>query len=890
MERLANQAYANVPLEASSLQKAEILCRQLASWTGSYCLTEALELSPPQGAYDKVKEVALRLERSLKAAEECGGPRRAKRPERTVVRTASSYKPDIKMYGSREKGGEAGKSETVPMEHRREEGGPSQSGGTHQRKINGRADVESKRCFNCGELGHFVKDCRVQSVRPRVSATSSSRIEEQTGAYATLVDRWIGATITEVQPSASKLFGKKAVADVKIFGMDAVALLDTGSQTTIIPLMLLKRAMEAKVNLDDYVTRIPDPEVQVRDASGNVMKFLDVIRVPVTFRGRQENVAAYVGRGLDDIVILGTNALEAFDVRLQQGVVETGQDHDVCEDPVGEEGDKAIVTQRLFIPARAFGTLTLACTSVGEECRFLQSSDSRVDDGLCCVAGGMVNVPVFNSSNEAMVFKVGEELAQSCARDFNERYREKMKEAYDKRNNVDPKRLPKVGDRVLLKLPKEKAARQYPKLAEPWGGPYRVATIKGDDTGALGLFFKCPGRQRSHDIVFGCSIREKTLKDVLPEALETIGQLRFDTVFSLARLISIYEHERCPERRRFLMMDPTHVFITMSGVKKAFLYFKNCCDHVFHALATHDGSPLALPHDGGTGLPIEQLNEANNEAVRFAKGNSWDDVDKGEEASKLLLLLPDGFSMIETFFKEQPNVRRQVYRELSEISGILERSDERRCLVVGPTTDTVIPKKTWCRVATSLAEAARNGVKVLAVAPPRGDKAYERNRTDLNEAMELAKAGAALAKKNLVSLVPAIESGREPSHGPSARPRRSASENYSKGVINDYFAALRSYVKADLEIPPLEEKISRSARTRNYFKDKKAGRNVSEPRRILSFRNGSQPIAMAVQPQVYPYPVQGQCGVFSSFAPYPGFGQSRGRKGPYTRQRHWKKF
>ncbi|VDL82410.1 unnamed protein product [Nippostrongylus brasiliensis] len=178
------------------------------------------------------------------------------------------------------------------------------------------------------------------------------------------------------------------------------------------------------------------------------------------------------------------------------------------------------------------------------------------------------------------------------------------------------------------------------------------------------------------------------------------------------------------------------------------------------------------------------------------------DVSDGERASKFLLLMPDGFAMMRTFFKEQANVHWQLYEKLNEMSSILEQAEERSCVVVGPTTDTIIPKKSCCRLAGALAEAARGGVKVIA-------------------AIELAKATATLAKKNIVSLVPAIESGKEPSHGPSARPRGTCAENYSKGVIKDYYEALRGYIKAEVELPPLEEKISRSARARNYFKDKK---------------------------------------------------------------------
>ncbi|XGW13215.1 hypothetical protein V3C99_013667, partial [Haemonchus contortus] len=205
-------------------------------------------------------------------------------------------------------------------------------------------------------------------------------------------------------------------------------------------------------------------------------------------------------------------------------------------------------------------------------------------------------------------------LAQECANELNGKYKTRMKNAYDKRNKIDVDKLPKVGDRVFLKLPREKVSKKHPKLSEPWGGPYRVietsensalicnineneepiripfdalivvpnevesparttktkrkmrrransnkiacrATTDGIDTSPLGLFFRCPGRhgQENDGYRYTCTIQEKTFKDVVPDAPEAIANLRFDTIFGLARLLSIYEHERNEERKRFLM-------------------------------------------------------------------------------------------------------------------------------------------------------------------------------------------------------------------------------------------------------------------------------------------------------------------------------------------------
>ncbi|VDO96707.1 unnamed protein product [Heligmosomoides polygyrus] len=70
VERLFNKAYPDMAQKVTSLQKAEILCRQLSDWDGSSCFTVTLETSAWDEAYTEVKEVALRLERSVIMAPE----------------------------------------------------------------------------------------------------------------------------------------------------------------------------------------------------------------------------------------------------------------------------------------------------------------------------------------------------------------------------------------------------------------------------------------------------------------------------------------------------------------------------------------------------------------------------------------------------------------------------------------------------------------------------------------------------------------------------------------------------------------------------------------------------------------------------------------------------
>nr|CDJ98287.1 gag, pol and env protein precursor [Haemonchus contortus] len=68
-------------------------------------------------------------------------------------------------------------------------------------------------------------------------------------------------------------------------------------------------------------------------------------------------------------------------------------------------------------------------------------------------------------------------------REYNERVREKMKVEYDKRNKVDESKHPKVGDRVYMLSPNEKAMSSHPKLTCEWAGPFRV--IETSDNSAV---------------------------------------------------------------------------------------------------------------------------------------------------------------------------------------------------------------------------------------------------------------------------------------------------------------------------------------------------------------------------------------------------------------------
>ncbi|VDO88105.1 unnamed protein product [Haemonchus placei] len=117
------------------------------------------------------------------------------------------------------------------------------------------------------------------------------------------------------------------------------------------------------MDLDKYTERIPGPNTKVRDASGNIMEFLDTIRIAITLEGQEKLVSAFVGRSPDEVVFLGTNALELFNLRLLKNP-------EVAREQMATKKTTRVaaeVKNRTYISARAVRTLTLTCTRKGEE-------------------------------------------------------------------------------------------------------------------------------------------------------------------------------------------------------------------------------------------------------------------------------------------------------------------------------------------------------------------------------------------------------------------------------------------------------------------------------------------------------------------------------------------
>ncbi|VDP56931.1 unnamed protein product [Heligmosomoides polygyrus] len=295
LEKIAGRAFPDSPPEVASLQKAEILSRQLARWNGSHILMEAIECNARSEVYEKVKEAALRLERNRMIAEEVTSASRR-------VHSKTEFRLQ-EMQRHRDSSGSLQRSQASDdyRANRSTEEASNTAGGN---KKSEKVIIKDGKCFKCGKEGHFAKNCRVTS--------------HQTGM--TKPEQPQPVTTANANRKSFSTFLDSVFMKVRIMEMDIHALLDTGSETSIVPLEIFRRARERGVDIDHFVERIPGIDVVVRNASGQPMKFVDTIRMNVTLQNTCKPVCLHVSDDLQDMLILGTNALELFGLTLAKKV------------------------------------------------------------------------------------------------------------------------------------------------------------------------------------------------------------------------------------------------------------------------------------------------------------------------------------------------------------------------------------------------------------------------------------------------------------------------------------------------------------------------------------------------------------------------------------------
>ncbi|EYC41768.1 hypothetical protein Y032_0557g3390 [Ancylostoma ceylanicum] len=245
---------------------------------------QALESN--EGAYEKLKEIAKRIERrNLTFQSVRGGAAKSRRPVR-LKKEAHSLN-ESKQH----------ELEAKPTKPRKRE----------------------TRCFNCQETGHLARECSKKAkstTNPRTVGSLSARLS---AASAHIVGMTMTQELQGVQPLASPLFEGKTMVQLGIFGRVWPGLLDTGSEISILPAKVLLQAKADGLDIDNEVAEYPiDNAKRVYDASGSRMSFITIVDVNIRERDGTCDVMSkmYVSRSDEYWVIIGSNVLPRLGYQL----------------------------------------------------------------------------------------------------------------------------------------------------------------------------------------------------------------------------------------------------------------------------------------------------------------------------------------------------------------------------------------------------------------------------------------------------------------------------------------------------------------------------------------------------------------------------------------------
>ncbi|KAL6735560.1 hypothetical protein Aduo_005989 [Ancylostoma duodenale] len=253
------------------------------------------------------------------------------------------------------------------------------------------------RCYKCNGRGHLARDCKKPKMgQGRAMGLQSVPITSQNGSGEKL--RGDG----QVNGKQTSPFGDKCGTEVIVFGRVRNALLDTGSEISIMPVDVLNQ-----IRRDGHTVReFPvDRSKRILDASGNLMKFSAVVEVPLREKDKEEVIVKmHVTKQPGQTLVIGTNALPALRYTLVRGREEPATKGDPAGREAGSEegkgvrrrnegnlekmrepnGEKAVVCKRVYVASGELKWISLRGT-IGRPERLLHSEMECIKSGLCSV-------------------------------------------------------------------------------------------------------------------------------------------------------------------------------------------------------------------------------------------------------------------------------------------------------------------------------------------------------------------------------------------------------------------------------------------------------------------------------------------------------------------------
>ncbi|XP_062538482.1 uncharacterized protein LOC134206773 [Armigeres subalbatus] len=221
---------------------------------------------------------------------------------------------------------------------------------TLEQVVNSHKPPNHNTCFNCGTLGHHVVMCRQPRRLFCDNCVFWESATEDCYTHPTEVCHITYPFLNDQRPYVA----------VKVYGMPLKALLDSGSNFTIISENMFTRMKPKKLHR-------PSTNVALKSASGDELQILGQVQLPFRFRDRIKIVPTLVVRNLALDCICGMDFWRKFqiqprilqDERFQNQGNVASIDSPCAETNLSEEESRRIDDIKLlFIPAKS-GQLTI---------------------------------------------------------------------------------------------------------------------------------------------------------------------------------------------------------------------------------------------------------------------------------------------------------------------------------------------------------------------------------------------------------------------------------------------------------------------------------------------------------------------------------------------------
>ncbi|VDL77922.1 unnamed protein product, partial [Nippostrongylus brasiliensis] len=337
-------------------------------------------------------------------------------------RTVGQMEVPVRPDGNNQNGGvgvaNSGRREFEMAQQRERSSMGQNTAGERQRNVS--ANNSNRKCYNCSSYGHIGRECprRSAKVNQIIDGSKSQPKLKETEPRSAIVDRVrsLGVRIGSDDGSSplNDLVGEKMVATVKVLGTVEKALLDTGSMISIVPVEVLARARDRKIDIDALKFLEKSKLTSVHDASGNRMDFLGAVYLEVEVEGgSRDTVAFHVSATKDEELIIGTNALQRLGVELT-----------VKGSRMEQATNRVVVSKRIYIPPRCMQAVQVKCegelTEVAE--RVIWSEKRGVAAGVYAIKDKQTEIPMFNDSDEPVMYKEGDDVGYWSTDKWHDRW------------------------------------------------------------------------------------------------------------------------------------------------------------------------------------------------------------------------------------------------------------------------------------------------------------------------------------------------------------------------------------------------------------------------------------------------------------------------------------